>query len=608
MGAIGVILGLPELFLRHFRQFRRHTGNRMFALIALTLLMSWAEGLGIALVFPLFGASGGADSLSRVLPRVFAVLHVPPTAIGALPILVAAFAAKGLLQLATQSYEGHLSAQLTLRLRCELVRGLHRLDYRAAVDKSAGVESSLVTTEVPRVGLAFTYFLRTFPPATNVVVFLCIVVLLDWRLSSLCLLMGLLAVGTLAFTGRIAARESTVLSRESSRLSRLLVETMHAFKYLRATGRFGLLEEKINATAERAARADTRARAASAVSMALPQPLTVIFLAALIYHRTAIRHLPLAPMFVLLLYFVRVMSELWALQFYWQTFLGFTGSVDLVSASLDTLDHRRVNGGARPYRPGPTEIRMHDVSFAYVDERLVVRDVSLRIAPHSTVALVGQSGAGKTTLVDLILGTLVPTSGEITLNGVPLADLDLETLRRSVGYVPQDALLFDDTIANNITLWASTTEEALRDAARRAGCLDFIESMPQGFATPVGDCGVKLSGGQRQRVAIARELLKRPTILVLDEATSSLDSESEQAIRRSIAALGGQMTVIVIAHRLSTIRGYDHICLVHAGRIVEEGSYAELQARRDSRFAQLCRLQELPRDGATPTLAAVRTN
>jgi subfamily B ATP-binding cassette protein MsbA len=342
--------------------------------------------------------------------------------------------------------------------------------------------------------------------------------------------------------------------------------------------------------------------------MALPQPLMVIFLAALVYHRTAIRHLPLAPMFVLLLYFVRVMSELWALQFYWQTFLGFGGSVDLVSASLDTLTKRCAGAGTRHYAPGPTEIQLHDVSFAYVDDRPVLSDVSLRIAPNSTVALVGQSGAGKTTLVDLILGTLLPTNGDITLNGVRLADLDLETLRPSVGYVPQDALLFDDTIASNITLWTPTTDEALRDAASRAGCLDFIEAMPQGFATPVGDRGAKLSGGQRQRVAIARELLKRPTILVLDEATSSLDSESEQSIRQSIAALGGQMTVIVIAHRLSTIRGYDHICLLHQGRIVEEGSYAELQARPDSRFAQLCRLQDLARDEGAPTLAAARTN
>jgi subfamily B ATP-binding cassette protein MsbA len=604
----GLIVTLPRLFLRQLRRFRQRTGNRMFVLVALTTLMSWSEGLGIALVFPLFGSDGAADSLSRALPRLFAALHVPLTPTGALPVLIAAFVAKGLLQFATQCYEGHLAAQLGLGLRRDLVRGLRGLEQRAALEKSAGVESNLVATEVPRVGLAFTYFLRTFPPAMNVLVFLAIVLLLDWRLTCLCLAMGLVVIATLAVTGRIAARESTVLARESSLLSRLLVETMHAFKYLRATGRFGVVERQIGAAAERAAQADTRARAAEALSMALPQPLMVIFLAALLYHRATIQHLPFGSLFVLLIYFVRVMSELWTLQFYWQTFLGFLGSVDVVSAALDSLAVTHARGGALPYVAGPTAIELRDVSFAYVAERPVLRRVSLSIAPASTVALVGQSGAGKTTLVDVMLGTLAPTGGSVAINGVRLEELDLETLRRAIGYVPQDALLFDDTIGNNITLWTPTPDDALREAARRAGCLELIDAMPQGFATPVGDRGVKLSGGQRQRVAIARELLRRPAILVLDEATSSLDAESERAIRESIAALRGQMTIVVIAHRLSTIRGYDHVCVLHEGRIVEEGAYAELLARAGSRFAELCRLQELPRDDAAPSLALARKN
>ena len=194
MGAIGVILTLPGLFARQFRQFRRHTGNRMFVLIGLTRLMSWAEGLGIALFFPLFGTGSGADSLSRALRRLLAALHVPQTPTGALPFIVVAFALKGILQLVTQSYQGHLAAQFTLRLRRELVRGLRRLDYRAVVDQSAGFQANLLTNEVPRVGLAFTCFVRTFPPALNVVVFFGIVLLLDWRLTFLCVLMGLFAV------------------------------------------------------------------------------------------------------------------------------------------------------------------------------------------------------------------------------------------------------------------------------------------------------------------------------------------------------------------------------------------------------------------------------
>src|SRR5262249_13836188 len=177
-----------------------------------------------------------------------------------------------------------------------------------------------------------------------------------------------------------------------------------------------------------------------------------------------------------------------------------------------------------------------------------------------------------------------------------LTDIDLETLRRRIGYVPQDAMLFDDTVANNISLWSPATEAAIRDAAARAKCLEFIDAMPAGLATPVGDRGIKLSGGQRQRLAIARELFKQPDILVLDEATSALDSESERAIQQSIDAIKGQMTILIIAHRLSTVRNSDLVCVLNAGRIVEQGSYTELVNRPDSRFRRMVDLQQLTQE------------
>jgi ABC-type multidrug transport system fused ATPase/permease subunit len=591
-----MLWNLPSVFIRHFRVFRRLTGSHMFALIALTTLMSYAEGIGIALFFPLFESNGEADALSAALHRMLRVLHVTPTPTGALPFIVGAFVLKGFLQLGTLSYQGYLAAQVTLRLRRELVSGLRHLDYRAVLGRNAGFESNLLANEVSRVGTGFTWFVRVFPSAVSVIVFFCIVLILNWRLTLLCVLMGLCAVAVLALTGRIAERQSKARVRESSLLSMLLVPAVQAFKYLRATGRFGTLQEKIDASAERAARADARGEAAAALSLALPQPLMVMFLAALLYYRSAVQHQHFGSLFVLLLYFVRIMSELWTLQFNWQMFIGCIAPIDLVSSALQTFERNAEVNGARPYVVSPTEIKLRDVSFSYVDGRPVLRNIDLRIAPNSTLALVGESGAGKSTLVDLILGTLKAKSGEVTINGVSLKDLDLETLRRSVGYVPQDAMLFDDTVANNISLWAPVTEQQIRDAARQAQCLELIEAMPQGFATPIGERGIRLSGGQRQRLAIARELLKRPTILVLDEATSALDSESERAIQRSIDALAGQMTLVIIAHRLSTIRNCDRVCVLHDGQIVEEGSYEQLRRRPSSRFARLCQLQELTRE------------
>jgi subfamily B ATP-binding cassette protein MsbA len=180
------------------------------------------------------------------------------------------------------------------------------------------------------------------------------------------------------------------------------------------------------------------------------------------------------------------------------------------------------------------------------------------------------------------------------MDGTDLASIDLATLRQRIGYVPQDAILFDDTVAANISLWSEDmSRERIRDAAERARCVEFIDRMPEGFDTPIGDRGVKLSGGQRQRIAIARELVRDPAILVLDEATSALDSESELAIQQSIDQLKGKMTIVIIAHRLSTIRGCDRVYVLSGGKLVEDGPFDELSMRANGIFRRMCELQEV---------------
>jgi subfamily B ATP-binding cassette protein MsbA len=410
--------------------------------------------------------------------------------------------------------------------------------------------------------------------------------------------MGLGAVAVIGVTGRIALNASKVQAHENGALASLLIQTVQAFKYLRATAGFGVFETKVAVSAERYAVADYRSGAANGLSQAASQPLMVLFVAGLLFYRAGIRHEPVGSLFVLLLYFLRIMTELWALQYNWQTFVSYLGPTELVYATRDSYAASIEKSGTRAFSGVSREIRLDHVSFAYLPEKPVLRDIELRIARNSTVAFVGESGSGKSTLVDVIMGTLKPNSGAIRFDDTPLDEIELESLRRHVGYVPQDAMLFDDTVANNITLWAPAPEEQIRDAAERAKCLEFVEAMPLRLASEIGDRGVKLSGGQRQRIAIARELFKRPSILVLDEATSALDSESERAIQQSIDALKGQMTILIIAHRLSTIRNCDQVCVLHEGRIVEQGSYDELLARPGSRFARLCQMQQLMREAS----------
>ena len=235
-------------------------------------------------------------------------------------------------------------------------------------------------------------------------------------------------------------------------------------------------------------------------------------------------------------------------------------------------------------------ITLQDVRFAYGDVP-VLHGISLTVPAGKTTAFVGTTGSGKSTLVKLLLRFYEPQQGRILLDGQPIDTLNLQDLRRAIGYVSQDTFLTDGTVAENITYGApDASEDAIANAARAAEATDFIDQLPLGFATRIGERGQKLSGGQRQRLALARAILKNPPILVLDEATSAVDNETEAAIQRSLDVVSKGRTTIVIAHRLSTVRQADCIHLMEGGRIVESGTHDELLAREGG-YAALWRLQ-----------------
>jgi ATP-binding cassette subfamily B protein len=240
------------------------------------------------------------------------------------------------------------------------------------------------------------------------------------------------------------------------------------------------------------------------------------------------------------------------------------------------------------------EVSFNQVGFRYParPEVAVLRELSLNALPGERIALVGPSGAGKSTVTALLLRFYDPESGELLIDGRNARDYPLGWLRGQMAIVPQDVLLFGGTIAENIVYGRPGADEAaIREAARLANADEFIRAFPEGYATVVGDRGVKLSGGQRQRIAIARAILKNPAILILDEATSSLDSESEQLVQIALDRLMQGRTTFIIAHRLATIRNADKIAVIEAGRVVELGTHDELSARPDGLYRRLSSLQ-----------------
>jgi ATP-binding cassette subfamily C protein len=239
-------------------------------------------------------------------------------------------------------------------------------------------------------------------------------------------------------------------------------------------------------------------------------------------------------------------------------------------------------------------IRFNKVSFSYDGNSLVIKDLDITIKAGQTTAIIGPSGAGKTTIADLLMGLIVPNEGSILIDEKEFGPERTRAWREQIGYVPQDTFLFNDTVKANL-LWAKpvANEEEINRSLRLAAAGEFVNGLPKGLDTILGDRGVLVSGGERQRIALARALLRKPSLLILDEATSSLDSENEIKIQKAIEELHGQMTILVISHRLSTIRGADVIHVIGEGRLIESGTWDELITKENGRFRDLYRAQGL---------------
>jgi subfamily B ATP-binding cassette protein MsbA len=308
----------------------------------------------------------------------------------------------------------------------------------------------------------------------------------------------------------------------------------------------------------------------------------------------------LEPILVSIVLFYRALNAVLAVQSGFQGTFQLIGSMELVNEEFNNQKKNQELDGKLILNKFSSQIELRNVSFNYNNNnKSIINNISLTISINKSIALVGESGAGKSTLVDMITLMHKPVKGQILIDGFDSVEIEKSTWRKQIGYVSQETVIFNETLANNISMWSgdydsdNDLKKQIRKAAKQANILDFIDSLPNGFNSVVGDRGILMSGGKKQRLFIARELFRKPKLLILDEATSSLDSESEKEIQKSIESLKGKVTVIIIAHRLSTIKNVDQIYVISNGKIIENGTFNHLFKLKNSNFKKLSELQSL---------------
>ena len=477
-----------------------------------------------------------------------------------------------------------VAARLVLDLRRDMFDRLMRIPAPACDNVASGTLISRVTYDAQQVTDAATRAVTVLVrDSVAVLGLLGWMLWIDWKLTLIALATAPVVMAIVVYFSRRLRRMAHGVQHTMGDVTHVLQESIEGHKVVKVFSGQDYETRRFADAANRVRRFQVKFAAAGAATAPIAQMITAIALAIILllcarqFEAGAIAISDFVSFFTAMALLFSPIKRLTRVNALIQRGIAAAASVfAMIDAAVET-DSGSVRMGRAEGR-----LELDSIAFRYEDDsKPVLDDVSITIEPGETVALVGPSGSGKTTIAGLIPRFYDPCGGHVRLDGVDLRDIALESLRANVALVSQDIVLFDDTVAANIAYGATAgaSRAAIVEAARTAHALEFIEAMPDGLDTLIGERGVKLSGGQRQRLAIARAVLKNAPILILDEATSSLDSESERHIQEAVEVLRAGRTTLVIAHRLSTIEGADRIVVMERGRIADIGSHDELMAR-----------------------------
>lgn len=575
-----------------WRTFRSYHWQ-IIVLVALGILGAALDGIGINAVIPLISfytdaGSGPTDFISRAIESLFSFLHIPFTFRYLLAFILGLFFSRAIVMTVSGYIRGWISADFLGKESESMLGRMLHASWPFLLKQKIGTLQATLVRDIQRTENLLQVFGQIIQSFSGFFIYLIIAT----NISPVMTVSTLIASVILLFVVRplslrAQATANLVVATEKS-YTHFLSEHIIGAKVVKAAGVEERALENGGTLVQMLRKLSIRSTLIRSMSGSLFQPFSLIFviiLFSITYRLPDFNIISFAAaLYLIQKIFTYLESGQGALHSLRET-VPYVQNVEGFKKMLDEHREVQISGGAPLSLE--RELAFKDVSFSYGEGKQVLNGVNFSIAKGETIGLIGPSGAGKTSVADLLLRLFKPSEGEILIDGKPITAISIESWRHRVGYVAQDVFLLNASIEDNIRFYRpDLSKEAIIAATQQANIYDFIMGLPEGFSAMTGDRGVMLSGGQRQRIALARALAGSPALLILDEATSALDSASEKLIQESIRALHGSVTVLIIAHRLSTIEHVDRLLVLDRGNIVEQGTPQELLARPNSYFSR----------------------
>lgn len=588
--------------LKHFSYFYSYLGIKIFIGLSISILVGILDGVGLALFLPLLQMVDNSSSMSsddmgnlQFVIDFITNLGFDINLNTVLVFILSIFILKGIAKLIEGYYTVYIQQSFIVQIRKKCLNLFNKYQYKSFIKSDPGRIQNTLSGEVVKNVSAYRNYFLTLQNIVLVIVYVFLAFLSNPQFAILVAVGGSLINIVFKKLYQSTKKRSVSLTNNSHIYQGQLIQSVAFFKYLQSTNVMKVFTQKLNSSIDKLEEDNKKIGFITSFITAVREPLILIIVVASIYIEINYLNQKLGLIILSLLFFYRGLNFLMMMQTTWNEFLSNSGSLENMDSFIKELENSKTKYGKEKFNGFSKNIELKNIYFSFSKDDYILHNINLSIKKNETIAFVGLSGGGKTTLINLISGLYSPKSGDYFIDNVSTNNYDFRTIQSKIGYITQEPVVFNDTIFNNITLWDTPTPKNIKrfwESLEKASIKEFVLELDNKENSYLGNNGINISGGQKQRLSIARELYKDIEILILDEATSALDYETEKIIQNNLENLHGQYTMLIIAHRLSSIKNADNIVYMEKGKIISIDTFENLK-RNNKKFKNMIDLQNM---------------